>query len=114
MDVMINDLLDQGLLTKSKSTMYEVTDGCGKQYICGTDLMFLSVLARKHDIIIDRAIYAPVHGKGVVDGVQGSEKELLRRKMCTINKDSNDSINNRMEAEQISNDASASFTKECI
>ena len=72
MDVMINMLLDQGLLTRGKSTMYAVTDGCGKQCICGNALMFLSVLATKHDIIIDRAVDAPGHGKGLVDRVQGS------------------------------------------
>ena len=94
--------------------MLEVTDGCGKQYRCGNALMFLSVLARKYEIIIDRAVDAPGHGKGVVDGIQGCEKNFIRRKMCTINKNGQESAQNRMEAALISDDTPTSFAKECI
>ena len=114
MEVMIGKLLNQGLLTKRKSTVLEVTDGCGKQYRCGNALMLLSVLARKYEIIIDRAVDAPGHGKGVVDGIQGSEKNFIRRKMCMTNKNGIDSQEDRMEAAQISDDTPTSFAKECI
>ena len=114
MDTMISKLLNQKLLTKRKSTMLEVTDGCGKQYRCGNALMFLSVLARKYEIIIDRAVDAAGHGKGVVDGIQGCEKNFIRRKMCTINKNGQESAHNRMEAALISGDTPTSFAKECI
>ena len=109
MEVMIGKLLNQGLLTKRKSTVLEVTDGCGKQYRCGNALMLLSVLARKYEIIIDRAVDAPGHGKGVVDGIQGSEKNFIRRKMCMTNKNGIDSQEDRMEAAQISDDTPTSF-----
>ena len=76
--------------------------------------MYLSALARKHGIIIDRAVDAPGHGKGVVDGVQGTEKEFLRRKMCMINKNGHDSEVERMEAAQMCSQGKTSFARECI
>ena len=68
-------------MTKTKIIVLEVTNGCEDYYRCGNALMLLSVLARKYEIIIDRAVDAPGHGKGVVDGIQGSEKNFIRRKM---------------------------------
>ena len=114
MDVMMTELITKGLLTRNESTMFEVTDGCGKQYRCGNALMYLSALARKHGIIIDRAVDAPGHGKGVVDGVQGTEKEFLRRKMCMINKNGHDSKDERIEAAQMCSQEKTSFARECI
>ena len=76
--------------------------------------MLLSVLARKYELIIDRAVDAPGHGNGVVDGIQGSEKNFIRRKMCMTNKNGIDSQEDRMEAAQISDDTPTSFAKECI
>ena len=114
MDVMMTELIMKGLLTPNRSTIFEVTDGCGKQYRCGNALMYLSALARKHGIIIDRAVDAPGHGKGVVDGVQGTEKEFLRRKMCMINKNGHDSMDNRIEAAQMCSGEKTSFARECI
>ena len=71
MDVMMTDLIIKELLTPNRSTMLEVIDEWDKQYRCGNILMYLSVLPRKHGIIIDRAVDAPGHGKGVVDGIRG-------------------------------------------
>ena len=70
---MIYQLLDQGLLTTGNLCMYEVTDGCGKQYRNRNSWMFLSLLEMKHDIIVDRALYDPGHDNGVVNVIQGSD-----------------------------------------
>ena len=43
--------------------LYETTDGCSKQYRCGTALWFLSALSYECNIIIDRSFCAPGHGK---------------------------------------------------
>ena len=76
--------------------------------------MFLSVLARKYEIIIDRAVDTPGHGKRVVDGIQGCKKNCIRRKMCISNKNGQESAHNMMEAALISDDTPTSFAKECI
>lgn len=54
--VIICKLLNQGLLTKGKSAILEVSNGCGKEYRCGNALSLLNVLARKYEIIIDRQL----------------------------------------------------------
>ena len=55
------------------------SDGCAAQYRCSTAFFFLSFLANKHDIKIDRAIRCPGHGIDIVDGVNGSTKTELSR-----------------------------------
>ena len=94
--------------------MWEVTDGCSKQYRCGKALLLLSHLATAYDIVIDRCVDAPGHGKGIIDAIQGVEKEFLRRKFCMINKDGVDSRNNQFEAAQMTTDSCKHFAMECI
>ena len=53
------------------------SDGALSQYICDTAYYFLSTLAYKYKITIDRFISAPGHGKGIFDGINGvTEREL--------------------------------------
>ena len=77
MDIMMTKMIMKGLLTPKRSTMFEVTDGCGKHYRCRNIFMYLTALARKYMIIIHRAVDAPGHGKGIVDGVQGVKRSFL-------------------------------------
>ena len=74
MDVLIKDLKVKGRLWR---ILFEETDGCGKQYHCGTALWLLSMLSSKFNITIDRAIGAPGHGKDVVDGLNATDKRFL-------------------------------------
>ena len=53
------------------------SDGCAAQYRCSTAFYFLSSLAIKHDIAIDRAISCPGHDKDIVDAVNGTTKTEL-------------------------------------
>jgi hypothetical protein len=46
-------------------TMLDFMDGCSKQYQCEKAFLLLSYLAVKFKIIIDWAICAPGHRKGV-------------------------------------------------
>ena len=48
---------------KPKCTIWESTDGCCKQYRCGTSFYFLSLLSSNFNITIDRIIGAlcPFH-----------------------------------------------------
>ena len=45
------------------STIWENTDGRAEQYCCTTVLYLLSMLAYAYNIIIDRGVGSPVHGR---------------------------------------------------
>ena len=62
----------------SGCTVWESTDGCSKQYRCGSTLYFLSYISFKYKIIIDRMIVAPGHGKDLADGLNSSDERYLR------------------------------------
>ena len=48
--------------------------GCAEQYICATALYLLSMLAHAYNIIIDRGVVAPGHGREFVHGLNNTEK----------------------------------------
>ena len=81
--VLFNELKEIGELCAGL-TVWDDTDGCGKQYRCGTALYLLSVLAGLFGIVIDRAIGAPGHGKDIVDGLNATDKVFLRKAMCMV------------------------------
>ena len=111
MDVLIRNLKAKGRLWRM---IFEETDGCCKQYRCGTALWLLSMLSSKFDITIDRAIGAPGHGKDVVDWLNATDKRFLRGKMCLIGTpESTDSVK-RMAAHSMVGDASFSLAEECV
>ena len=84
MSAVIKILENEGKIKKNKTIWLDNTDGCSKQYRCGTALYLLSVLAYVHRIIINRMINAPGHGKGMIDGLNAVDKQFIRRKMCFI------------------------------
>ena len=49
-------------------TMWDVTDGCTKQYRCYIAYYLMSYLSTSYQIVLYRAVYTPVHEKDVVDG----------------------------------------------
>jgi len=65
-------------VTRKKATNWDNTDGCAKQYRCGTALFMLTILAMQLGIVIDRAIGAPGHGKSDIDGLMAVDKVFLR------------------------------------
>ena len=64
-DVHMNQLIED---LKGKilygGRILETTDGCAaKQYKCSTAFYFMSYLSYRHNLVIDRAIGCPGHGK---------------------------------------------------
>ena len=49
-------------------TMWDQTDGCAKQYRCSIAYYLMSYLSTSYQIVLDRALDTPGHGKYVVDG----------------------------------------------
>mmetsp|Transcript_20210 Transcript_20210/g.45217 ORF Transcript_20210/g.45217 Transcript_20210/m.45217 type:complete len:251 (+) Transcript_20210:988-1740(+) len=78
MDKLILYLKDKGVM-KHGDRLLTNSDVCAAQYRCSTAFFFLSFLAYKHGIEIDRAISCPGHGKDIVDGVNGTTKTDLTR-----------------------------------
>jgi hypothetical protein len=98
---------------KIGSTKWQDTNGCGKQYRCGTALYLVSLLASQKHVVIDRAIGAPGHGKDIVDGLNATDKRFLKGKMCLIGSpEANDSAH-RMVAHSMVEGASKSLAEEC-
>ena len=76
---MITELRNNNQL-KQRCTIWESADGCCKQYRCGTTLFFLSMTSANFNIIVDRIIGAPGHGKDVVDGINACGKKYFMGK----------------------------------
>jgi hypothetical protein len=91
---------------------FTLTDGCGKQYRCGSALYLLSLLASQKHVVVDRAIGASGHGKDIVDGLNATDKRFLKGKMCPIGSpEANDSAH-RMVAHSMVEGASKSLAEE--
>ena len=58
-------------------TMWDQTDGCAKQYMCSIAYYLMSCLSKSYQIVLDRDINTPGHGKYVVDGFNAVQKQYL-------------------------------------
>ena len=76
MERLIVFLMKEHIL-KEDGVIMCTSDGAPSQYICATAYYFLSTLAYKYKITIDRFISAPGHGKGIFDGINGVKKREL-------------------------------------
>lgn len=101
--------------------MFDETDGCAKQYRCGTALFLMSLLAVTYRITIDRAVGAPGHGKDFVDGLNATDKDFLigKFRMIGLPEDYGDSGNQtvgaatRISPESMVEGTSKSLAVEC-
>jgi hypothetical protein len=101
MEVLLKHLQASGEIGEH-ATMLDSTDGCSKQYRCAKAYWLLSYLAFKFKIVIDRAIGAPGHGKGRIDGINATDKQYLATRMCLNGTpEANDGEKRRMAAESI-------------
>ena len=91
-----NHISVHGPLPK-KCVFLDHTDGCAKQYRSGNALYLLNMLCIKYDIIIDRAICAPGHGKSIIDGMNAVDKHYLRKVMCISGSTRYDDLETRMD-----------------
>ena len=89
------------------------TDGCAKQYRSGNALFLLNMLAIKYDIIIDRAVCAPGHGKSIIDGLNAVDKHYLKKVMCISGSTRCDDLNSRMKMFAMKQKYALSFAEEC-
>ena len=76
MERLIVFLMKEHILKKDGVIMC-TSDGAPSQYSCATAYYFLSVLAYKYKITIDRFISAPGHRRGIADGINGVTKREL-------------------------------------
>jgi hypothetical protein len=112
MDRLVSLLLERGVL-KRGGWVLDHTDGCAKQYRCGTALYLLALLAVSYGIVIDRAVGAPGHGKCEVDGGNAVDKRYIETKMCLIEAPDCDASSRRMSAHAMAGNALTSFAAEC-
>ena len=105
-------LKDISVLHPDKSTIWEVTDGCAKQYRCATAIYLMSTVSQQFDVVIDRSIEAPGHGKGEVDGFGAVDKQFLYKSMLrrTATKTNDAAIYN---AHAATKKGVCSFVEEC-
>eukprot|EP00957_Ditylum_brightwellii_P111231 8481742-Ditylum_brightwellii.AAC.1 len=62
-------------MIKQESTiLWEETDGCAKQHRFATAMYLLSLVSVRLNIVIDRAVGAPGHGKDIADGLNATDK----------------------------------------
>ena len=57
--------------------MWNQIDGCAKQYRCYIAYYLMSFLSKSYQIVIDRAVDTPGHGKDVVDGFNSVQNRYL-------------------------------------
>jgi hypothetical protein len=87
-----------GEVRTKTTTILDHSDGCSKQYQCGTALYLLSVLSSQFGITFDRMIGAPGHGKDVVDALNATTKKHLKQKMRMVANPGNDESERKMKA----------------
>ena len=58
-------------------TMWDQTDGYANQDMCSISYYLIYFLSKSHQIVLDRDIEKPGHGKDVVDGFNAVHKRYL-------------------------------------
>ena len=82
--VLLGHLQKKGFIKIGRTIWLSNTDGCAAQYRCGNAMYLVSILASQFQIIINRAIVPPGHGKDVVNGLSGITKWKLCNGMHTV------------------------------
>ena len=57
--------------------MWDQKDGCAKQYRCSIAYYLMSYSSKSYQIVLDRAVDTPGHGKYVVGGFNDVQKRYL-------------------------------------
>eukprot|EP00978_Attheya_sp_CCMP212_P005343 scaffold11944_cov31-Attheya_sp.AAC.2 len=109
---MLDCLFKNGQIVRG-GTMYDTTDGCSCQYRCSKAFFLLSVIAAGRRIVIDRAIDAPGHGKGVVDGLNAIDKGYLGKCSWLTSTPEVHNDERRMNIHSMNEEGELSFAEEC-
>ena len=94
--------------------MWDQTDGCAKRYRCSIAYYLMFYLSSSYQIVLDRAVDTPGHGRDVVDGFNAVQKQYLApclRMRSTPEKENIDS--KRMRVEAMTEKGEVSFVEEC-
>ena len=92
--------------------MWDQTDGCAKQYRCSIAYHFMYFLSKSYQIVIDRAVYTPGHGKDVVYGFNAVQKRYLSTCLILSSTPELDKIDNkRMRVDTMTKKGEGSFSK---
>ena len=110
----IQHLLESERIMRGLSTIFENTDGSGTQYRNGTGMSHQSSLAVKFQLVIDRAVGAPGHGKDVVDGLNAVDKRYLRKAMLRAGHPEADSTSNSINWHSATVGGNVSFAEGCM
>ena len=92
--------------------MWDQTDGCANQYRCSIAYYLMSYLSKSYQIVLDRAVDTPGHGKDMVVGFNAAQKRYLvtcLRMRITPEKDKIDS--KRMLVESMTEKVEVSFAE---
>ena len=57
--------------------MWDQTYGCAKQYMCSIAYYLMSFLSKSYQIVLDRAVDTPGHGKYVLYGFNDVQRQYL-------------------------------------
>ena len=95
------------------TVLLDHTDGCAKQYRSGNAFYLLNIMSLKYDIVIDRCVGAPGHGKSIIDGLNAVDKHFLKKVMCMSGSTRADDIQTRMNMYAIAKESNLSFATEC-
>ena len=91
---------------KPKCTIWEITDGCCKQYRCGASLYFLFLLSSNFNINIG-------HGKDILDAINACDKRYLKEKMCITGTPEVDDSTKRIDAHAMIGNEKFSWAVTC-
>ena len=68
----------------NKSNIWENAYGCAEQYKFSTTLYLLSIQYHAYNIVINRGVGAPGHGKYVADGLNVTDNFFITMLIKTI------------------------------
>ena len=115
MCVLLNKLKESGEVVPRRTTILDHSNGCSKQYRCGTSIYLLLVLSSQFGVTVDRMIGAPGHGKDVVDALNATTKKYIKQKMRMVsNPGSDECCDRKMKVHSVSETESTSFAMECL
>ena len=110
---MLDEMKNQNMIEQLSTILWEIADGCTKQYCCATTIYLLSLLSKEYNIVIDRAVGAPGHGKDVVDGLNAVDKAFLKKAIMGNKNPEQVQTSKDMLAHEMSGCSCVSFAETC-
>ena len=94
--------------------MWDQTYGCAKQYRCSIAYYLMSCLSKSYQIVLDRVVDTPVHGKDVVDGFIAVQKRYLATCLRMRSTPELDKIDSKhMHVDAMTKKGEVTFAEEC-